>query len=112
MRVLAHVHDYDELNRLVTLMHDKGIPTYVRTLSTRGVERWILFVCLNSQARDAQIILRDPDHQPSQPVDVNTFERAAYSRGWNQMIKWGLLVLAFVVTAFGLIMYLIVKTGR
>lgn len=112
MRVLTHVYDHDELDRLVSLMHEKGIPTYARDVISRGNEHWVLFVCINSQAADARRILHDPDHEPAQSVNVGTFERAAYSRGWDVMIKWGLGTLVIAAATFGLIMYLAVRQGQ
>ena len=110
MHVLARVHDESELERITSLMHGKGIPTFVRSATLRrGVAYWVVFVCLNSQAADAIRILKDPSHEPAQPVNVATFERAAYSRNLDVMVKWGAITLIVVATTFAAIMYLVVR---
>ncbi|MCL1633243.1 hypothetical protein M2650_01080 [Luteimonas sp. SX5] len=84
MRILTCVHDHAELSRIVGLMHEKGIPTFTRDASPRrGPPHWIVFVCLNSQAEDAVRILKDPDLIAARPVNVDTFERAAYTRNMD-----------------------------
>ncbi len=101
MRVLTYVHDHAELSRIVGLMHEKGIPTFTRHAGTRrGPPRWLIFVCLNSQADDARRILHDPDHVAAAPVNVDTFERAAYTRNMDVLVKWGSVALIAAVLFF------------
>ena len=111
MRVLTYVHDQSELARIVELMHSKGIPTFSRSakVGRDGVPRWIIFVCLNSQAKDAETILHFPSHTPKVSVNVDTFERAAYSRNMDVLLRWGLIMLSIVVALFLLALLLTTK---
>jgi len=107
MHVLARVHDESEVERITSLMRSKGIPTFVRSAALRrSVPYWVVFVCLKSQAADAIRILKDPSHEPAQSVNVATFERAAYSRNLDVIVKWGAITLLVVATVFAAIMYL------
>ncbi|GAA5077270.1 hypothetical protein GCM10025759_23000 [Lysobacter panacisoli] len=111
MRVLTYVYDESELTRITSLLHEKGIPTFCRSVRpARGaVPRWIVFVCLNSQASDAAQVLKDPNHVPSYSVNVDTFERAAYSRNMDLLVKWGTILLVSVAALFALVVSIAYK---
>jgi hypothetical protein len=112
MRVLVHVHSESELQRVTDLMHDKGVPTYSRRAVPRSADRWVVFVCLNDQLKDAAQLLANPGHIPSYSVDVARFERAAYSRNMDVIGGWATLTAVAVALLFALIVYLQIRYGR
>jgi hypothetical protein len=102
MQVLARVHDGDVAGRIVSLLHAKGIPTFVKSgrvgVPGFGPATYVIFVCLDSHVEDAHKLLDDPGHVVQQPVDVETYKRDAAGVDSRQ-VKWGALVLAAVVLA-------------
>jgi len=99
MRLLTSVHDPSLAWDILSLLKDKGIPTYVKVtgfFNGFGVRRQQIFVCLDAHFEDAQALLRDPDHQVRHPVDVDAFDLEAQGVDGRQ-VKWGVIVLAVVV---------------
>ena len=110
MQVLTRAYSPSELQRVTALMRSKGIPTYSESArSVRGgVPEWIIFTCINSQARDAALVLANPNYEPTQPVDVEEFDRQASSpSGLPTMLRWGMATLAGVTILFVLVLWLV-----
>jgi hypothetical protein len=104
MQVLARVHGDDVAGGIVSLLHAKGIPTFVKSrrigVPGFGPATYVIFVCLDAHIEDAHKLLDNPAHVVRQPVDVETYKRDAAGVDSRQ-VKWGLLVLAAVVLAIG-----------
>lgn len=109
MRLLTLVYDYSIAWKIVSLLNDKGIPTFVK--NTRGAtglgsSRYRIFVCLDEHMEDAQALLQNPDHAVRHPVDVEAFERD--TRGIDaRQLKWGVILLAVVVIVIVTLLWLL-----
>lgn len=107
MRLLTRVYGLPELHRVTSLLHSKGIPTFVESAGLpRGAPQWVVFACLNSQANDALKLLVDPEHVPANPVDVKEFDRVAFSSNLPTILRWSLVTLLVVASLFALMLYL------
>ena len=110
MQVLTRVYSSSELQRVVALMRSKGIPTYAEPAYRvrGGASQWVVFTCINSQARDAERVLANPEYMPAEPVDVEEFDRQASSpSGLATMLRWGTATLAGVSILFFLALWLV-----
>jgi len=95
------------MHQVTTLLHSKGIPTFVESIKPfGGLSQWVVFACLNSQADDARRIIENPEHIPAHPVDVEEFDRVAYSRNLPTILRWSLLTLVIVGSLFMLAVFL------
>jgi hypothetical protein len=81
MKPLVYCHDYRTHAEVKRLLDKKGIPTFSRDAGDGGRTPYLVFVCINSQLKDAVILLRDPDHSPSFTVDVEEFYERADTHG-------------------------------
>ena len=99
MQILARVHGDDVAGRIVSLLHAKGIPTFVKSRRVGvpgfGPATHVIFVCLDAHVEDAHRLMQDPDHAVRQPVDVDAYQRDAGTVDSRQ-VKWGALALAVV----------------
>ena len=119
MKRLCIVSTFEEAQRIQSLLEGKGIPIDWRGGSTVRNDRQPysapLYVCLDSQFEDAQTILRDPSHEPAQPVDVEQYRRAIESDGMKSVFDYlfipSLIIIAVCVVLIAVI-YFINTSGR
>jgi hypothetical protein len=88
--------DGGEATRLCGLLEEKGIPIYRGRKSFGSGSGWImagypLFVCLDSQFKDAQTILKFPSHVPAEPVDAKKFHEDIEAAGYGPVLHLILL---------------------
>lgn len=81
MRLLFESGSTDELDNTKALLESNGIPVFISSEETflmrpgfTGYKKG-LWVCLDEQYRDALALLKNPDHQVAQSVDVEAFHR-------------------------------------
>jgi hypothetical protein len=99
MKLLVKLHDEDELSRVLGLLRAKGIPGFVQGSGVRGSVVGHVFVVLDRQLGDAQHLLVDPDHEVSEPVDVEDFERSLASHDSTPILIGAAIVLVAVIAA-------------
>ena len=108
MREIAQVETSPELERITSLMHENGVPTYFRSAGSYfGGSPWIVYACLDSQGDDAAKLLADPSHEIASPVDVDAYDFAASRSNAGLMIWWGVGLIAIVAGALALALYFI-----
>lgn len=79
MRLLFEGESSDELNNTKELLESRGIPVFISgTESFRMRPLSVLYkkglwVCLDEQFEDAAMLLKTPDHEVTNPVDVDAF---------------------------------------
>jgi hypothetical protein len=106
MREIAQVETSSELERITSLMHDNGVPTYSRSAGSYfGGSPWIIYACLDSQGDDAAKLLTDPSHEIASPVDVDAFDFAASRSNTGLMLWWSVGLIAVVAGALALVLY-------
>ena len=94
MKLLCVRFDDDVATRLCSLLEEKGIPIYRGSpFNGRGsrLGGYPLFVCLDSQFKDAKTILKLPAHTPSEPVDVRKFHEDIEEAGYGSVLHLILL---------------------
>ena len=113
MKYIARLYDYDELLRIRELLHSKGIPTYEMKIggARSGGEAWALYVCLSEHLEDALQILRDPSHEPANPVDATAFEEAVLSQDTRLLTKLATIALLVALPLFAGVCYLVWRFG-
>ena len=112
MQLLTHVYSWEERARIESLLNERGIPTYARSTGVgRGFyeasKRWAIFVCLNAQLDDAIALLKDPDHDVAEPVNVSEFNEAIESVGTAPIVGWAVGSAAFFVVLFCAMLYVL-----
>jgi hypothetical protein len=102
MKSLGCFEDPDERERVRDLLASRGIPTYwIRTYrSVHGM----LFVCINEQFDDALALLKNPNHEVVQPVDVAEFDRRAKTEGLGAILSGTVAVLGFLLCIIGVVL--------
>lgn len=101
MKFIARFHDEETHLKTRSLLRSKGIPTHSKTIEGRSMG-WqaVLFVCLEEQTDDALKLMRDPAHEPANPVDAEAFEKALENQDMRLLAKWSTVVLIVVIVAF------------
>ena len=112
MEYIARFSDPTELSRIRHLLRSKGIPTHEQTLEGRKMGWYAaLYVCMPEHVEDALKIIRNPNHEPANPVDAEAFEKAIADSNMALLVKlvtiWGLIT--FIV--FSVVMYLLWRYG-
>jgi hypothetical protein len=102
MKSLGYFEDAEERERIRDLLASRGIPTYW-TRTYRSV-RGMLFVCINEQFDDAMAVLKNPDHEVAQPVDVAEFERRTKSDGLGTILHGTVATLGFLLCIIGVLL--------
>ena len=106
MRKIVEVETSSELERITTLMHASGVPTYSRSAGSYfGGSPWIIYACLDSQGDDAAKLLADPSYKIADPVDVDAFDFAAPRSNVGLILLWSLGFIAIVLVALALAVY-------
>jgi hypothetical protein len=97
MRLLTKVHASGERAELAAFLESHGIPVFVDSAWTwRASSRGSVFVCLDRQYDDALALLRNPDHDVAEPIDVAEFWKAAPAT-LPIILKHALEVLAVLI---------------
>jgi len=99
MKSLGNFSNSAECAEIRDLLASRGIPTYLATgyRASRGA----LFVCINEQFEDALAVLKNPEHEVAQPVDVAEFERDARTDGLGTILTGGIALLGFLLAVVG-----------
>lgn len=105
MRLLTSVHDYGEAESLVQNMRSRGIALYVRSeWRSRTSGRFLVYVCLDRQYRDATALLSNPDYQPENPVDVDAVLAETGSESLRLLVPWvSVFALVAVIMVAGIV---------
>ena len=113
MKYIARLYDHDELLSIRELLHSKGIPTHQISIGGArfGGESWALHVCLSEHVEDALQILRDPSHEPANPVDATAFEEAVLNPDTRLLTKLATITLLVAIPIFAGIVYLVWRFG-
>lgn len=111
MKLLCAIEDRVDAFRIRTLLEEKGIPIYCKPNLGFGPgwffsrsSRTYLFVCMDSQFKDAEAILRFPSHSPSEPVDAQKFHSDVESASYGPVLK----MMIGPVLAIGLLCLLVI----
>ena len=102
VKSLGYFEDSDERERIRDLLASRGIPTY--WAKTYRSVRGMLFVCINEQFDDALAVLKNPNHEVAQPVDVAEFERRAKTEGLSSILRGAVAMLSFLLCIIGLLL--------
>ena len=107
MQLLTYASGAADATRILSLMHERGIPTWTESTRLPGTQNPMelaVFVCIDDQFDDARALLVDPDHVVRDPVDVAEFEARAANVDLMPMLSWGAAVAAvlflFVVALY------------
>ena len=111
MKLVRHFYDPEELRRAINLLHAKGIPTHLKYSGAPSVwptpYRAAMFVCLDRHLRDAVMVLQDPEHKVSEPVDVGAYLAGLEAQGTSPtLVKWTVYVLLGCIGFFVLAVWL------
>jgi hypothetical protein len=107
MKLLETYGDAQEARRVCELLEEKGIPIFVEGVGVRGVPQAAVFVCIDSQFKDALTILQFPSHEPAQPIDAMQFHRDIDADGMKSTFDY-LLVPGLVVIALCMLLFIVV----
>lgn len=66
----------------------------------------MLFVCINEQLEDALAVLKDPNHEVANPVDVAEFERRAETDGLGTILRGSAAILGVLICIVGVLLVL------
>jgi len=69
--------------------------------------QWIVYVCVDSQLPDAFAVIKDPDHEVANPVNVTEFNEALHSADTSPMTYWLLKATLIIVAVFSATIYLL-----
>jgi hypothetical protein len=119
MKLLFSTLDMNRAMDAKLLLEQKGIPVFLSNKHQYHIRRSIpnlvgVWLYINNQKADAIKILKNPDYQASQPVDVKTFYNSleegieAKTRGFA--MKWLIMALVAAMSFTILSMYLILHT--
>lgn len=82
MRLLFESESQDELARAKELLEENGIPVFISSEETYRMRpsavlyKKGLWICLEGQFSDALKLLKNPNHEVAQPVDVEEFHHS------------------------------------
>jgi hypothetical protein len=94
MRFLIRSHDESETIRIVALLETKGIACYVQSeRQFQALYKAAVFVCFESQYKDALAVLADPNHSIDNPIDVEQFKAFREGRDHSRLLKLSVLWL-------------------
>ena len=117
MQLLKTVHSEQLRDEIVRLMEENGIPVHVVYAGAitpfPTPYRAKIFVCLDHHVDDAVRLLKDPSHRVKRPVNIGTYrfvERSPVTR--DVLIRWGWIVLGFVVLFSVAVLGLLYRSGR
>jgi len=102
MKSLGSFGNSAECAEIRDLLASRGIPTYL-AMGYRA-SRGALFVCINEQFEDALAVLKNPEHEVAQPVDVAEFEREARTGGLGTILKGSVALLVFLLVIVGVLL--------
>ena len=97
MQLLTYASGAADATRILSLMHERGIPTWTESTRLPGTQNPMeqaVFVCIDDQFDDARALLADPDHVVRDPVDVAEFQARAAKVDLMPMLSWGAAVAA------------------
>lgn len=98
MKSLWFLGNSTECEQIQNLLASRGIPTY-RSLSRSSPG--VLFVCINEQFEDALAVLKNPEHEVAQPVDVEEFQRKTQTEGLGTVLWSSVALLVFLLCVVG-----------
>jgi len=102
MKSLGSFGNSAECAEIRDLLASRGIPTFLAT--GYRARRGTLFVCINEQFDDALAVLKNPEHEVAQPVDVAEFEQAARTQGLGTILASGVAFLMFLLAIVGVLL--------
>ncbi|RYG93673.1 MAG: hypothetical protein EON58_17860 [Alphaproteobacteria bacterium] len=112
MKYIARLYDHDELLRTRWLLHSKGIPTHeIAVGGGKLIDTWALYVCLPEHLEDALQVLRNPDHEPANPVDVTPFLEAVKNPDLRLLSRLATITLLVFIPFFAGLVYLLWRFG-
>ena len=106
MRLLFESENPSELTEARDLLEENGIPVFISSQETYRIRSSAvlfkkgLWVCLDEHFQDAAALLKDPNHQVAQPVDVEAFHQSLEQAQKQPLSALGLdkdRVLNFIV---------------
>ena len=109
MKVVAEVFSRSEEDRITSLLHSKGIPTISN--GNGGFRRQfhkLIFVCLDEQFHDAEMIVKWPSHTPKVQVDVDAFFRRSNRSNLDTILGW----LTAGVVVFALLLFIAFQVSK
>ncbi|MCX7112107.1 MAG: hypothetical protein NTX45_18680 [Proteobacteria bacterium] len=80
MKILFHSFDRPDMYDAKLLLDAKGIPSFIGSESSGPAlgfiyaNKYTLWVCLDLQYDDAKAVLKNPDHEVKEPVDIIDFQ--------------------------------------
>jgi hypothetical protein len=110
MKLLVQVYSSSECARIETLLNERGIATYARSIggSRTGTALGAdIFVCIDAQLNDAMALLSDPEHEVAQPIDVAEFNQAVATADVTPIAKWLVFPVTLIVLLFAGMVYLL-----
>jgi hypothetical protein len=112
MQILTHAYSSEDRQRIEWLLGERGIPTYsvmagAGRWMTQSANQWVVYVCIDSQLSDALAVLKNPDHEVADPVNVTEFNEALRSADTSPMAYWLLKATLIIVTVFSATIYLL-----
>ena len=102
MKSLGFFNDSSECEQIRDLLASRGIPTFLAT--SYRARRGALFVCIDAQFDDALAVLKNPEHEVAQPVDVEEFQRAAQTQGLGTILMGSIAFLLFLLVIVGVLL--------
>jgi hypothetical protein len=99
MKSLGSFGNTPECDQIRDMLASRGIPRYLAT--GYRARRGTLFVCINEQFDDALAVLKNPEHEVAQPVDIAEFERAAQTDGLGTILMGSVALLLFLLLIVG-----------
>jgi len=103
MKLLGIFSSSAEADRVCGMLEEKGIPVFRERPEPRSGLQDSVFVCLDAQFDDAQEILRDPSHEPAQPIDIAQFRKDVESDGMKSTFDF-LFVPSLIIIAVGVLL--------
>ena len=119
MKLVYKSNDPNEANDITMLLENNGIPSelFENDLRNRGThipDGQEVHIYVNTQYNDALELIKNPNHEVKQPIDISKFNKTLESEEVkssinqlkNQFIKYGSIVIAIFLLFLSYLIYI------
>jgi cytochrome b subunit of formate dehydrogenase len=111
LKLIGYSYSHEQTTRITSLLKFKGIPTHITYAYGHAMSyKAAIFVCIDHQLNDAKLLLANPNHVVSDPVDIEEFDKLNVSIGHGAILKWALWGLVVVLLLFAVTVYVVWRT--